>query len=219
MATPQPLYTRDNCTFCGPLRWGLTVFWRTPVSDAPWFADLARALEADGLRVLGHRFQEPGVSQFSLCTLAYTAPLFIVKRVKGRLQYLLRKSLPKAFQRNYALRSFGPATRAAVEGYAALVTNLAPPRRAGWGRRWVRPISGYEPSLRPGKGAVDLMPKIRVVRRVLRSCVENICRKSLFVVERAIKSTAPKRGGGGAAPVVLVTNLQRSRPNKDADRR
>jgi hypothetical protein len=119
MPAPQPLYTRDNCTFCGPLRWGLTVFWRTPLCDDPWFADLAHALEADGLRVLGHRFQEPGVSQFSLSTLADTAPLFLVKRVKGRLQYLVRKSLPKAFQWNYALRSFGPATRAAVEGYIA----------------------------------------------------------------------------------------------------
>ncbi len=115
----QPLYTRDNTTFCGPLRWGLTVFWRTPMSEAPWLADLTHALEPDGLRLLGHRFQQPGVSQFSLSTLARTAPLFLVQRAKGRLQHLVRSSHPKAFQRNYALRSFGPANRAAVEEYVA----------------------------------------------------------------------------------------------------
>jgi REP element-mobilizing transposase RayT len=117
--TPQPLYTRDNCKFSGPLRWGLTVFWRTPIGAAPWLTDLTQALEPDGVRLLGHRLQQPGVSQFSLSTLADTAPLVVVQRVKGRLQHLVRSSQPKAFQRNYALRSFGPANRTAVEGYIA----------------------------------------------------------------------------------------------------
>ena len=115
----QPVYTLDNTTFCGPLRWGLTVFWRTSIAEAPWLADLTLALELDGLRLLGHRFQQPGVSQFSLSTLARTAPHFLVQRVKGRLQHLVRSSHPKAFQRNYALRSFGPANRAAIEDYVA----------------------------------------------------------------------------------------------------
>ncbi len=43
--------------------------------------------------------------------------MLIVNRVKGRLQYLIRSFLPKTFQRNYALRSFGSATRQAIEGY------------------------------------------------------------------------------------------------------
>jgi putative transposase len=119
MATLQPLYTRDNCSFCAPLRWGLTVFWRAPVTEAPWFGDLARALEGDGVRLLGHRFSEPHVSQFSLSTLPDVTPLLLVNRVKGRLQYLVRESLRKALQRNYALRSFGSATREAVERYVA----------------------------------------------------------------------------------------------------
>ena len=59
------------------------------------------------------------MSQFALSTLAETTPLHVVSRLKGRLQYLIRASVPKAFQRNYALRSFGPATRAAVEAYVA----------------------------------------------------------------------------------------------------
>lgn len=119
MPLPEPLYTSANCTFCGPLRWGLTAFWRTPVSDASWLTDLTCAVEPDGLRILGHRFQEPGVSQFSVSTLANTPPLLVVQRIKGRLQYLVRKSMPKPLQRNYALSSFGPATRVAVESYLA----------------------------------------------------------------------------------------------------
>lgn len=119
MATLQPLYTRDNCSFCAPLRWGLTVFWRDDITDAPWSAELASALEPDGIRLLGHRLREPRVSQFSLSTLPYVTPLLLVNRVKGRLQYLVRAARPKALQRNYALRSFGSATREAVEGYVA----------------------------------------------------------------------------------------------------
>jgi REP element-mobilizing transposase RayT len=119
MANLEPLYTRANCSFAGPLRWGLTVFWRTPVTEALWLHDLSRAVQADGLKLLGHRFQEPGVSQFSLSTLPDTSPLLLVNRLKGRLQYLVRSSMPKPFQRNYALRGFGPATRQAVESYVA----------------------------------------------------------------------------------------------------
>jgi len=81
--------------------------------------ELAAALERDGVRLLGHRFCEPRVSQFALSTLAGITPLHVVSRLKGRLQYVIRASVPKAFQRNYALRSFGPATRAAVEAYVA----------------------------------------------------------------------------------------------------
>jgi REP element-mobilizing transposase RayT len=119
MTTLTPIYTSDNCTFCAPLRWGLTVFWRSPVTESPWFDDLVHALQPDGIRLLGHRFSEHHVSQFSLATLPSISPMFTVNRVKGRLQYLVRGSMPKAFQRNYALRSFGHATREAVEHYVA----------------------------------------------------------------------------------------------------
>lgn len=119
MAAPQPLYTLDNCSFHAPLRWGLTVFWRETLTDAPWFEELARALETDMIRLLGHHFRAPRVSQFSLSTLPNVTPLFLVNRVKGRLQYLVRDAQPKALQRNYALRGIGSATRAAVEGYVA----------------------------------------------------------------------------------------------------
>ena len=119
MGTLQPIYTSEKCPFAGPLRWGLTVFWRLPINDAGWCPDLRAALEADGIRLLGHRFSQPRTSQFSLSTLPQITPLLVVKHVKGRLQHLLRQSHPKPLQRNYALRSFGAATREAVEKYVA----------------------------------------------------------------------------------------------------
>jgi hypothetical protein len=123
MAGLEPLYTLDNCSFCAPLKWALTVFWRDASPDASWFAELAQALDADGIRLLGHRFGEPHISQFSLSTGPNVSPLFLVNRVKDRLQYLVRHTRPKALQRNYALRSIGSATRAAVESYIASQPN------------------------------------------------------------------------------------------------
>jgi REP element-mobilizing transposase RayT len=119
MAALQPLYTRDNCTFSAPLQWGLSVFWRENLTDAPWLSDLTRALEPDGIRLFGHHQSEPHLSQFSLRTTPFIIPLLLVNRVKGRLQYLVRTSRPKALQRNYGLRSYGSATREAVERYIA----------------------------------------------------------------------------------------------------
>jgi len=119
MASLQPLYARDTCTFSAPLRWGLTIFWRDTITEAPWVKELAHALEPDGVRILGHRFAKPGISQISLSVLPAVSALLLVNRVKGRLQYLVRKSRPRALRRNYALRSFGPATREAVETYVA----------------------------------------------------------------------------------------------------
>jgi REP element-mobilizing transposase RayT len=87
--------------------------------DTHWFNDLKRALEPDGLHLLGHHSPEPHVSQFSLSSLPHVTPVLMVNRVKGRLQHIVRSSVPKAFQRNYALRSFGSATRAAIQGYIA----------------------------------------------------------------------------------------------------
>ena len=43
----------------------------------------------------------------------------MIRSVKGRVQYLIREQQPKAFQRNYAVRSIGAATRSVVEDYVA----------------------------------------------------------------------------------------------------
>ena len=101
------------------MQWGLTIFWRSCPGRDDWFAGLAQALEPDGIRLLGHRFESPAVSQFAISTLPHVTPLLVVQRVKGRLQYAVRHQWPKPFRGNYALRSFGKVTREVVERYVA----------------------------------------------------------------------------------------------------
>lgn len=114
-----PLYTNENCSFCCPLKWGLSTFWRMPMADDSWFGELVAATEPDGIRILGHRFSKPGISQFVISTQPYVAPQHVMQRVKGRLQYLIRNRLPKAWKGNYGIRSIGHVTRQTVEAYVA----------------------------------------------------------------------------------------------------
>ncbi len=119
MPERSPIYTRDNCKFSAPLQWGLSVFWREPIGNDDWFNELAGATEPDGIRLLGHRFSEAGVSQFAISTKPEVAPVFIVQRVKGRLQHAVRDAKPKALKGNYGIRSFGQVKRAVIENYVA----------------------------------------------------------------------------------------------------
>ena len=79
--------------------------------------ELQPAADRDGVRILKHRFIKPGVSQFLLSTRPELSPERLVRSVKGRLQHLVGRERPKAFRRNYGLRSVGSATREAVEQY------------------------------------------------------------------------------------------------------
>jgi REP element-mobilizing transposase RayT len=116
----QPLYTPDNTTVAYELNWGLTVFWRaTPLPDALWLAALQDATECDGVRVIKHRFTTGDASQFFISSKPNVAPQALIRSVKGRLQHEIRSQVPKAFQRNYSLRSIGSATRTVVEQYVA----------------------------------------------------------------------------------------------------
>lgn len=117
MPAPRPIYTRDNTTFACPLQWGLTVFWRSPPERDDWHAELAKVLETDGIRLLGHHFHDLTTSQFAVSTHPEVSPLLIVQRVKGRLQHLVRDRWPKALRASYALRSFGKVTREIIERY------------------------------------------------------------------------------------------------------
>jgi REP element-mobilizing transposase RayT len=116
---PAPIYTAANCSFSCPLQWGVSVFWRQTPTDAAWYHELAEALAADDIRLLGHRFAQPRVSQFAVSTKPHVAPVTIVQRIKGRLQYIVRERMPKPLQRNYAIRSFGHVTRTTIEQYVA----------------------------------------------------------------------------------------------------
>lgn len=119
MPSPAPVYTIENCKFASPLQWGLTVFWRQPIDTDPWLNDLNENLEPDGIRLLQHRFVKPGISQFLTSTIPPVSPKLVVQRVKGRLQHLINRELPRPFKRNYSICSIGKVTRQTVERYVA----------------------------------------------------------------------------------------------------
>jgi REP element-mobilizing transposase RayT len=116
----EPLYTPHNTTPAYQLNWGLTIFWRTsPVPDESWLANLQRATESDGVRVIKHRVTTLDASQFFMSTKPHVSPSELIRVVKGRLQHAIRERTPKALQRNYCLRSIGSARRSVVEDYVA----------------------------------------------------------------------------------------------------
>ena len=107
MNAPAPIYTSENCRAAYQLNWSLALFWQEPAANADWLADLQRG----GARRVPHpryQFARPGVSQFLVSTRPETAPERLVWSVKGRLQHQVRRQCPKAFHRNYGLRSAGP---------------------------------------------------------------------------------------------------------------
>ena len=118
MPAIEPTYTAANCQAAYQLNWSLAVFWSVPPPPAEtWLEGLRAATEGDGIRLLEHRSSGESVSQFLISTRPETAPPAIARSVKGRLQYLVRSTLPKAFHRNYGLRSIGSARSDIVEEY------------------------------------------------------------------------------------------------------
>jgi hypothetical protein len=114
---PDPIYTADNVRVAYEL---LAVFWRhaapTPTS---WLEPLHSATEPDGIRILEHHFTQANISQFLISTKPHVTPAQCIRSVKGRLQHLVRAALPKAFRRNYAIRSIGASNQDVIEGYVA----------------------------------------------------------------------------------------------------
>ena len=120
LVTMKPLYTPENTSAAYQLNWSLTLFWRSnPISDQAWLVNLQQATEPDGVRIIKHRISSRNTSQFFISTQPHVAPAEMVRRVKGRLQHLLRTTMPSVFQRNYCLRSVGTSTRNVVEDYVA----------------------------------------------------------------------------------------------------
>ena len=120
---PAPIYTPENCRAAYRLYWSLAIFWKTAAPlAAEWLETLTNATENDGVRLLEHRHTKNNVSQFLVSTRPETAPADIARSVKGRLQYLVRESAPKAFRRNYGLRSVGEARGDVVQEYVRTQT-------------------------------------------------------------------------------------------------
>jgi REP element-mobilizing transposase RayT len=117
---PAPIYTAHNCRAAYQLNWSVSIFWRTSAPrEFEWLDSLNASSEADGVRILEHRFKNADLSQFLVSTRPDSAPTQIVRSLKGRLQYLVREQFPKAFRRNYSVHSVGSANLAAVEAYVA----------------------------------------------------------------------------------------------------
>jgi REP element-mobilizing transposase RayT len=115
-----PIYTPHNTVPAYQLNWGLTIFWRdSPIQEDTWLHDLRLATEPDGVRILKHRFATGAASQFFVSSKPHVSPSRLIHSVKGRLQHLLRPQKPKAFQRNYCIRSIGESKRCIVEDYVA----------------------------------------------------------------------------------------------------
>jgi REP element-mobilizing transposase RayT len=115
----EPLYTSKNTRVAYQLNWSYALFWREVPKSLDWFPELQTATESDHIRLLNHTFEPPKVSKFLVSTTPDVPPELIPQRVKGRLQYLLRQTMPRAFQRNYSLRSIGSTKRDKVEAYVA----------------------------------------------------------------------------------------------------
>ena len=114
----EPIYTPKNTNPAYQLNWGLTIFWREdPIDDDSWLEDLKLATERDGVRVIKHQIVSGNASQFFVSTRPPVSPAELIRSVKGRLQHVIRSWNPKAFQRNYSLRSIGAGKRDVVEEY------------------------------------------------------------------------------------------------------
>jgi REP element-mobilizing transposase RayT len=115
----QAIYTRDNCNVAFQLDWSFSIFWKDPIDSADWLETLKQQTEPDGVRILQHRFPRDDLSLFLVSTKPHVAPSQLARSVKGRLQYLMRSTRPKAFQRNYSIHSIGSVRCESVERYIA----------------------------------------------------------------------------------------------------
>ena len=113
---PEPFYTSSNCTPAYELRWSLALFSTVDLSATDvWLDDLKAAVEADGVRILECRAEQPPLLQFLLSTRPALAPPQIVRSVKARLQHRVHSMHPAAFRRNFSLVSIGDVRGDVIE--------------------------------------------------------------------------------------------------------
>ena len=103
---PNPIYTAQTCPNPAyQLNWSYSLFWHLPPIESHWLKALTTETEQDGIRILQHRFTGSSTSQFLVSTRPGVSPQILVQRLKGRLQHLLKGSMPNAFQRNYSFKT------------------------------------------------------------------------------------------------------------------
>jgi REP element-mobilizing transposase RayT len=89
-----------------------------PPQDS-WLELLKAATEPDAVRILETRKLSQLTLQFLVSTQPHVAPSQIVRSVKGRLHYILKKTHPKLFHRNYGIYSIGEVNHDRLAQYVA----------------------------------------------------------------------------------------------------
>jgi REP element-mobilizing transposase RayT len=115
---PQPLYTAENCRIAYQLHWSLTLFAVHPWQHRDeWWEPLGQATEADGVRLLEFQPCDAATGQLLISSRPEVSPAQIIRSVKGRLQYLVRDSMPKLWRRHYSIASVGSANNEVLQRY------------------------------------------------------------------------------------------------------
>ena len=123
----EPIYTADNTTAAYQLNWSLALFGKSKLTEQSiWLDDLRSATEVDGVRILESHVRSENTLQFLISTRPESSPSETVRSVKGRLQYLIRDRVPKAFRRNYHIQSVGEANSNVLDQYVAGQTRKHP---------------------------------------------------------------------------------------------
>ncbi len=123
----EPIYTADNTTVAYQLNWSLALFGRSEIPEqSVWLDDLRSATEVDGVRILAIHFRSENTLQFLISTRPESSPSEMIRSVKGRLQYLIRDQIPRAFRRNYHIQSVGEANSNILDQYVAGQTRKHP---------------------------------------------------------------------------------------------
>lgn len=119
----EPMYLPEHTKAAYQLRYiwtgwpSQTIFPPRPEED--FFTELFRAWETDGIRILKTQWQKESLA-FVASLTPQVSPVLFTQRMKGRLQYALRRyGVPTAFSRKFSMRSIGEAHRKAIEPYIA----------------------------------------------------------------------------------------------------
>lgn len=114
----KPIYTPENTRSSYHIKWSLSLFWHNPpLPEDLWLPELTTHQKTNNIFIENHTFSQQNTSLFTINTFPSCSPQNLVKRIKGNLQTIIRKSQPKAFQRNFFIRSIGKNTRENVENY------------------------------------------------------------------------------------------------------
>ena len=123
----EPIYTAHNTRAAYQLNWSLSLFGKVAFpKPSTWQNSLKSATESDGVRILNCSARDENVIQFLISTQPEKSPSNIVRSVKGRLQYLIRNRIPKAFRRNYHIQSVGEVNSDVLGDYVQRQTGKHP---------------------------------------------------------------------------------------------